>query len=300
MNGKLTSLKGGINWPKTVTQGTTSPIGINKSTHVDYEKNITNTFPLDGALQLKGKIGKIHRARELSQKHRVVFMDLLSKFLQLAEELKLIYFIYGGSLLGSWRHHGFIPYDDDLDIIVNNSQKAELLKAITKLNPDYVGGDGRPVIKFWSKNSTVAIKGMLHHWPFIDISFFKETKTYVWDTMIPNVNHNKVDVFPLHKRPFEGVMVNAPQNSAKMLKRLYGSRSAAICKTLHFSHREEKDIGKSHVHDKLCRTFRGVYPFVERRFLKGEMEEKLMLGDRVVHTKMVDEPKYGWTPIYSY
>jgi hypothetical protein len=49
-----------------------------------------------------------------------------------------------------------------------------------------------------------------------------------------------------------------------------------------------------------CSTFKGVYPFVERRFVKGKMEEKLMLGDKMIHTKIVDEPEDCWTPIYSF
>jgi hypothetical protein len=105
------------------------------------------------------KVGKYFKAKELAQKHKVVLMDLLCKFLELAEELKLVYFIYAGSLIGSWRHHGFVPYDDDIDIIISNAQKPALLKALKKLNPDYVGMDGRPIIKFWSKNSTDPIKG---------------------------------------------------------------------------------------------------------------------------------------------
>jgi lipopolysaccharide cholinephosphotransferase len=84
----------------------------------------------------------------------------------LQEELKLVWFLDGGTLIGSWRHHGFVPWDDDIDVIVNNSQMGALLEKIKSLNPEYIGIDGHPIIKFHSKRPTVQIQGVAHWWPF--------------------------------------------------------------------------------------------------------------------------------------
>jgi predicted nucleotidyltransferase len=266
-----------------------------------YIKSITNKFPVDGARthDEKNKVEKGFKTRELAQEHRWVLMELLCKFLELAEELKLVYFIYGGSLIGSWRHHGFIPYDDDIDIVVSNAQKPALLKAIKKLNPDYVGVDGRPVIKFWSTKSN-PIKREEHRWPFIDILFFNESKTHIIELLTPYMKFNKSDVFPLHKRPFEGLMLDAPNNSPKLLTRMYGTGNSAKCMTWYYSHRTEALLNESAVFTAPCSTLKGVYPFVDRRFVKGKMEEKLMIGDKMIQRKSVDEPEYCWTPLYSY
>ena len=43
---------------------------------------------------------------------------VLKDFIKLCDENNLNYYIYGGSLLGAVRHKGFIPWDDDIDVIM--------------------------------------------------------------------------------------------------------------------------------------------------------------------------------------
>lgn len=45
-----------------------------------------------------------------------VQLDLLVKFDKICEENQLSYFLDSGSALGAIRHHGFIPWDDDVDV----------------------------------------------------------------------------------------------------------------------------------------------------------------------------------------
>lgn len=47
-----------------------------------------------------------------------VQLMMLKYLIKVCEENNLTYFIYGGSLLGTIRHHGFIPWDDDIDVIM--------------------------------------------------------------------------------------------------------------------------------------------------------------------------------------
>ncbi len=55
--------------------------------------------------------------RELKELQAIEF-DLLVKFDEVCKKHKLTYYLYGGTLLGAVRHKGFIPWDDDIDVIM--------------------------------------------------------------------------------------------------------------------------------------------------------------------------------------
>lgn len=52
--------------------------------------------------------------KHLQEVQMMIFKD----FIKICEDNNLTYFIYGGSLLGAIRHGGFIPWDDDVDVIM--------------------------------------------------------------------------------------------------------------------------------------------------------------------------------------
>jgi len=55
---------------------------------------------------------------EKMKKVWAVELDLLAQFDQLCKEHGLKYYAAYGTLLGAVRHHGFIPWDDDLDVFM--------------------------------------------------------------------------------------------------------------------------------------------------------------------------------------
>lgn len=61
---------------------------------------------------------------------------LLKKFDKLCSENGIQYFLDGGTLLGAVRHHGFIPWDDDIDILLF-PEDYKKLKKVCKSNIEY-------------------------------------------------------------------------------------------------------------------------------------------------------------------
>lgn len=59
-----------------------------------------------------------------------VDMKILKYFIEICEEHDLTYFMYGGSLIGAIRHQGFIPWDDDIDVIMFREDFEKLNKIL--------------------------------------------------------------------------------------------------------------------------------------------------------------------------
>lgn len=53
---------------------------------------------------------------ELQPKWNSILFGILKKFIAICDENKLTYYCVGGTLIGAVRHHGIIPWDDDIDV----------------------------------------------------------------------------------------------------------------------------------------------------------------------------------------
>lgn len=61
-----------------------------------------------------------------------VELDLLNKLLEVCGKYKINFYMDGGSLLGTIRHGGFIPWDDDIDIVMLRPEYEKLCNVATK------------------------------------------------------------------------------------------------------------------------------------------------------------------------
>ena len=66
---------------------------------------------------------------ELRQ-HQKVCVKALEKFDEICKAKNIPFYLLGGSVLGGVRHKGFIPWDDDIDIAILNSDRDALEKAL--------------------------------------------------------------------------------------------------------------------------------------------------------------------------
>ena len=72
-----------------------------------------------------------YKVSEKMKKVWAVELNLLEQFDKLCRENNLQYFVDSGTLLGAVRHQGFIPWDDDIDVVMFRDDY-EKLKIIAK------------------------------------------------------------------------------------------------------------------------------------------------------------------------
>lgn len=67
-----------------------------------------------------------------------VQLELLKEFDKVCRKLNIKYYLYGGTLLGCIRHKGFIPWDDDLDVVMNRNDYDVFIKKGQKMLPQHL------------------------------------------------------------------------------------------------------------------------------------------------------------------
>ena len=61
-------------------------------------------------------------------------LDVYEQFREICEKHGLRYYAIGGTCIGAIRHHGFIPWDDDMDVAMPLNDYVSF-RAIVKANP---------------------------------------------------------------------------------------------------------------------------------------------------------------------
>ena len=61
-----------------------------------------------------------------------VELDLLNKILEVCKKYNIKIIASGGTLLGAVRHKGFIPWDDDIDLMMRRNQYDKLCDVAEK------------------------------------------------------------------------------------------------------------------------------------------------------------------------
>ena len=66
-----------------------------------------------------------------------ISLEIMKQIADICEAQHLRYFLFYGTLIGAIRHHGFIPWDDDLDIMMPREDHDKLLRFLKAHQKEY-------------------------------------------------------------------------------------------------------------------------------------------------------------------
>ena len=150
------------------------------------------------------------------------------------------YWLWRGALLGSHRHRGFIPWDNDLDIgimkedyekfrLVSHELPTDIFVQNASSDPEYKGAKRTTLAKLRDRNGCygycLRTGCNFHDGPMIDIfGFYENGEDSIVETTINKVSFNvrKSDIFPLRELDFEGYKLSVPNKYDVILKNSYG------------------------------------------------------------------------------
>ena len=242
---------------------------------------------------MKRKLSYFKTAMRIEEKH--ILLEIAKRLDVITGLKNITYFLYGGALLGSYRHHDIIPWDDDLDIFVSIRHRDLLIRAIRD-EPEYSAFMAGPRLKVWSTRGSRRYTRYPWGWPYVDVNFYAENATHVWDTAgeYADCVYPKTAVFPVHRRPLAGHLFSAPRDAYANLRLTYATTD---CSSPHYSHKFEKTMRKMVIVP--CEMFCDILGFVHRSQTALGVRETLIRGGVVLQSLVMGEPAYAIASAYN-
>ena len=137
------------------------------------------------------------------------------------------YCLIFGSLIGSYRHHGVVPWDSDVDVLVSEADRWENPASVAQ---PPAGNLNCTNSKRGSGNFSDAgdlMRGKQVRWVInVDLFFCTETSTklILMSRHAMGQRYRKQDTFPLRRRSFGNRMVPAPCDPIRIMARYWGQR----------------------------------------------------------------------------
>jgi len=159
-------------------------------------------------------------------------IELLRQTVAMLNECGITYFLISGTLLGPVRHGDFIPWDDDMDLIVDSSILEKFDAMMTQYPSNTFTNKGNYLLKIFPKDKT---------WPFVDLFPFSYSEDKTQITFF-NKTWDAKQFFPAHNTTFLGIDVCIPASPKYFLDRNFGPNHMIEMKSSTWNHKTETGI----------------------------------------------------------
>ena len=195
-----------------------------------------------------------------------IAVELLRKTVEILDALGIDYFLISGTLLGMVRHGGFIPWDDDIDLIVHGDVLGKLDSIVESYKTDIcVMKDRHHMVRFCFSDVGIKLDGSASKywedrilnpggfckWPFIDLFVYQVLDS---DGLVAsnehsgkyldffNYNWDYQHFYPAKIASFMGIDTKIPRDPGYFLESNYGSDYMSVFKSSFYAHKEESRV----------------------------------------------------------
>ncbi|CAL1529681.1 unnamed protein product, partial [Lymnaea stagnalis] len=193
-----------------------------------WDSHVTRLKPVlpEEEFELLGKFQP-----SLSGREQKFLMFAMISATQALAAFNITYLVRGGSLIGYWRHHGRIPWDEDVDILVDSKQWPLARKVLSCL-PDLqinIGSDH--MWKLFHKDGQLWKRENYIKFPYVDIFLYREDSDHVWPLTIwmKMITMKREWALPPSRGVFDGWPISVPHKPAYVLHELYPGRIMSDC-----------------------------------------------------------------------
>lgn len=162
------------------------PIKKRKSKHGFYDEisvaNKSQTQPIEAEEEANLLLEEV-------RKLQLIELDILKEVDRVCRENDITYYLGEGTLLGAIRHGGFIPWDDDVDILMPREDLEKFMQICDKaLKPNYKFQYYHNVPRYWVQSPKVRL---------LDKTEFTQSKLLKYTEDVGPY----IDIFPLDHTP---------------------------------------------------------------------------------------------------
>lgn len=171
----------------------------------------------------------------LSAEEASLFYNLLEKVDHVLTEGHVVYWAEGGTLLGAVRHGGMIPWDNDLDIAILDSDEKKLLELQAQFEELNLGihCHWKGIYQIYDKGGTLIDESGPVRFPYIDVfpmslrSKDESSDIYIYKSLrffwrYPNNYFHFSQIENIKRVPFGPVTIPIPADPEINLNAVYG------------------------------------------------------------------------------